>query len=284
MIQLLVNGLIAGSLYALVAIGYTMVYGVLRFIHFAHGDVCMAGAFFFYLLRVRLGLDAVSAFLCSVSACGLLGYAIERLAYRPLRTASRLSCLVTAIGVSILLQNGFGAAFGFEPKSIVPFSGTASISAAGASFTPAQAAAFTASAVLLAALFLLLKKTATGILIRATGDNLAAAMATGIPINRTISLTFVLGSTLAGAAGICVGSIQDIQPTMGVLLGIKAFTAAVVGGIGHLPGAVLGGLFIGLAENVGAWVFPAGFKDAVAFAVLILCLILRPHGLFRKKG
>jgi branched-chain amino acid transport system permease protein len=261
-----------------------MVYGVLRFIHFAHGDVCMAGAFFFYLLRIRIGLDAVSAFLISAALCGCLGYAIERLAYRPLRTASRLSCLVTAIGVSMLLQNGFGAAFGYEPRSILPPSGAASLSVAGASFTPAQAATFAASVVLLAALFLFLKKTTTGILMRATGDNMAGAVATGIPVNRTVSLTFILGSSLAGTAGICVGSIQDIQPTMGVLLGIKAFTAAVVGGIGHLPGAVFGGFFIGLAENAGAWVFPAGFKDAVAFVILILCLVVRPGGLFRKKG
>jgi len=282
--QLLVNGLIAGGIYALIAIGYTMVYGVLHFINFAHGEIVTAGAFFFYSLHVLWGWNPVFSFFLSVLLCGGLGCLIERGAYRPLRYASRISSLVTAIGVSVILQNGLGAIFGFDPKSISGSGEAVVYSIRNAFITRPQVAVLASAGGLLAGLFVFLKWTYIGTLIRATGDDLSAAVSTGIPVDRTVSVTFFVGSLLAGTAGILVGTLQDIQPTMGLPFGIKAFTAAVVGGIGSVPGAVIGGLFIGMAENLGAWIFPTGYKDAFAFLVLILFMLFRPRGILGKSA
>lgn len=284
MVQLIVNGLIAGGIYALIAVGYSLVYGVLRFINFAHGEVFTSGAFFFYLFKVLMGWNPVPAFLVSVLLCGALGYFIERCAYRPLRTASRISSLVTAVGVSIILQNVLGAVFGFDPKSISGSVEPASIPIFNASMTRPQAAVLAATALMLGGLYFFIRKTFTGILVRAAGDNLSAAVSTGIPLDRIVSITFITGSVLAGAAGILVGTVQDVHPTMGVLFGIKAFTAAVIGGIGTVSGAVLGGFTIGMLENIGAWIFPTGYKDVFAFAVLILFLLFRPRGILGKSA
>ncbi len=282
MTQLLVNGIIAGGIYALIAIGYTMVYGVLHFINFAHGEIVTAGAFLFYSLHVLLGWNPIPSFFLSVLLCGGLGCLIERGAYRPLRYASRISSLVTGIGISVILQNGLGAVFGSDPKSISGSGEAVVYSIMHAFLTRPQVVVLAAAGGLLVGLFVFLKRTYVGTLIRATGDDLSAAVSSGIPVDRTVSATFFIGSILAGTAGILVGTLQDIQPTMGLPFGIKAFTAAVVGGIGSVPGAVIGGLFIGMAENVGAWILPTGYKDAFAFLALILFMLLRPQGILGK--
>lgn len=296
--QQFVNGLSLGAIYALIALGYTMVYGVLRFINFAHGEVFMIGAFAgLYAYRGMLpwlsGLPDWLAFLivlvATMLACALLGVLIEKLAYKPLRNRSRLTVLITAIGVSLLLSYGGQLLFGAAPRGFPTLLENRTFQLpAGASVTLEQVVVLAVTILLLFGLRQAVMHTRLGLAMRALSNNPTAAALMGVNTNAVISFTFGLGSALAGAAGIFFAMLyQAIDPFMGVLPGIKAFVAAVLGGIGSLPGAALGGVLIGLLETfvVGysyRFGIPSGYRDAVAFVILILILIFRPSGLLGK--
>ena len=289
--QQLVNGLAWGSIYALIALGYTMVYGVLRLINFAHGDVYMVGAMVgYYAARVFDGGGTFLRFslvmLSSMLACALLGAAIERFAYRPLRNAPRLNALITAIGVSLLLEYGGQYLFGADPKFFPTLIETKEVlNLGGVVINNIQLAIFIVSFVLMFALQAIVHRTKIGKAMRAVSFSHTASHLVGINVNRVISLTFVFGSVLAAAAGILVGlSNPKVDPLMGLMPGLKAFVAAVLGGIGNIPGALVGGLLMGVAETLVAGYLSSTYRNALAFVVLILILLLRPSGLFGKSG
>ena len=279
--QLIMNGLIAGSIYALLAIGYTMVYGVLKFINFAHGEIFMLGGYLTYVFYVICGLNFVPSCLIAIALISLIGVLIEKLAYRPLRKKSRLAPLITAIGVSILLQNVVMLIFGIRVKSIRLSNMGQSIEIFGAFITPIQVTILVAPPILMIITFLFIKKTKLGKAIRASADNLTVAEILGINTDTTISATFAFGSGLAAIAGILISLDQNMTPTMGVFAGLKAFTAAVLGGIGNIYGAVLAGYVIGIVENFVIWKLPSENKDMVAFLILLGILWFRSEGLLR---
>ena len=289
LLQQIVNGIAWGSLYALIALGYTMVYGVLRLINFAHGDVYMMGAMVaFYAARVMFAPDTTSTsgffalLAISMIACGALGFVIERFAYRPLRNRPKLTALITAIGVSLLLENGGQLVFGPDPKFFPQLIATHELTpGSGIVVTNVQVLILAVSLSLMAALQYLVFRTRTGTALRAVSYSPEAASLMGIDVDRVISLTFVLGSVLAGAAGVLVGlSNPKIEPLMGIMPGLKAFVAAVVGGIGNIPGAVAGGLLMGLSETFVVGYLSSTYRDAIAFVILIVVLLVRPAGLF----
>jgi branched-chain amino acid transport system permease protein len=296
-IQQLANGLIVGSIYALIALGYTMVYGILGLINFAHGEVTMIGAMItITILNILLGFQPdwspvflVTLSLCiSIPFCMLLGFTIERVAYRPLRNAPKLAPLITAIGVSIVLQNVAMMIWGrgYQPfPNILP---NQSIEFLGAHLTPIKIAIVFISAIVLIGLWLLVNKTRLGRAMRATAQNPQVATLMGVNINHVISTTFIIGSSLAALAGTMIGAnYGQADPYMGFILGLKAFSAAVLGGIGNLQGAVLGGLLLGVIESLGAGYIGSltggflgsNYQDIFAFLVLILVLVFRPSGL-----
>lgn len=295
-LQQLINGLGQGSIYALIALGYTMVFGVLRFINFAHGDVYMLGAFagFYFGPRMLRWFSAgpsypgaLAVLLMAMVLCAAIGIAIEWLCYRPLRDRPRLTVLITAIGVSLFLENGGQFAFGADPKSFPEIIADRAIeipeawgSVSGLTITISQVLVVAVTLVLLLVLSHIVLRTKMGMAMRALSFNPTAAQLMGININVVIAFTFGLGSALAGAAGILT-SIQQpsIDPLMGVNAGLKAFVAAVLGGIGNLPGAALGGVLIGLIEALVVGYVSPTYRDAIVFAVLILILIFKPTGL-----
>lgn len=297
--QQLVNGLSLGAIYALIALGYTMVYGVLRFINFAHGDVFMIGAFAGLYINRWLkpffaGLPEVLStalvLLLSMGACACLGVLIEKLAYKPLRNRSRLTVLITAIGVSLFLSYSAQLIFGAAPKGFPNlFNSTTHDLPGGASATTEQFVVLGVTVLLLVALRWIVLGTRMGLAMRALSNNPAAASLMGVNTDAVISFTFALGSALAAAAGIFFAMLyQAIDPFMGILPGIKAFVAAVLGGIGSLPGAALGGVLIGLIETLVVGYsqeigIPSGYRDAVAFVLLILILLFKPAGLLGKS-
>jgi len=366
LLQQLVNGIAWGSIYALIALGYTMVYGVLRLINFAHGDVYMIGAmagyyfatrgaqprpmavFLFFLLitavftamrdRIRprpggaiwhgpgflalvgalvLGavlfrpvvaglavgvgwaslvvsrlaegggaLALIVVLLVAMTVCAMAGFVIERAAYRPLRNAPRLTALITAIGVSLLLENGGQSVFGADPKFFPTlFASREFASAGGVVVTNIQILILFVSILLMVALTLIIQRTRLGKAMRAVSFDMNAARLMGIPINTVISFTFVLGSALAGAAGVLVGlSNPKIEPLMGIMPGLKAFVAAVLGGIGNVPGAMLGGILMGVAETLVVGYLSSTYRDAIAFVILIAILFFRPTGLLGRSS
>ncbi len=294
-LQQLVNGLSVGSIYALIALGYTMVYGVLKLINFAHSEVFMVGAFAGLYSALYLGFDpaqpaafglfrALLVLLFAMASCAALGVTIERFAYRPLRNAQRLAPLITAIGVSILLQNLAILVFGANPRSFPMIIAETRYEVGGVVITNIKLLIFGLSTTLMLALQFLVQKTWTGKAMRALSVNLSAAKLMGISVNRVIAFTFIVGSALAAAGGILFGLDQGkIEPLMGVLIGLKAFVAAVLGGIGSIPGAAVGGLVIGVAEQMTAGYISADYRDAITFAILIAVLLVRPQGLFGSE-
>ncbi len=291
--QQLINGLSLGAFYALIALGYTMVYGVLRFINFAHGDVFMIGAFCGYYFTPRIlphfsgasaPLGVAAVLLVTMLTCAALGILIERLAYRPLRSRPKLTVLITAIGVSLFLEYGGQFLFGADPKPFPELIADRPLENTGAlTITTTQLAAFIVTIVLLVALTFIVKRTKLGIAMRAVSNNATAAALMGVNIDTVVSFTFGLGSALAGAAGILYSlSYPSIDPLMGLLPGVKAFVAAVLGGIGNIPGAAVGGIILGVVETfVGGSAFST-YRDAIAFALLILILLFRPAGIFGR--
>jgi branched-chain amino acid transport system permease protein len=286
-LQQLINGLSLGAIYALIALGYTMVYGVLRFINFAHSDVFMVGAFVGYYLGPHVASASIGGgllvLLGAMALCGLLGVIIERLAYRPLRGRSTLTVLITAIGVSLLLQNLGQRVFGANPKSFPVLFPQRSYQLGGLVLSSNQVAVFVVTLLLLFALRHIVMKTRIGTAMRALSFNPTAASLVGINNDLVISFTFALGSALAAAGGILYAmNYPSIDPLMGTLPGLKAFVAAVLGGIGNIPGAAAGGIVLGLVETLVVALGGSTYRDAVAFGVLILILLFRPNGLLGK--
>jgi len=292
--QHLMNGLTLGGIYALIALGYTMVYGILKFINFAHGDILMVGAyiglFAFDLLRgdSPLGVWTIVAFflamLISMTGCAILGMAIERIAYKPLRKATRLAPLLSAIGVSFILSNSAAWMLGTQSRKFnYPFDNS-SINLGGVIITPHQILILVVSLAMMLALKLFVDRTRMGKAMRATSLDQDTAMLMGINVNKVISLTFAIGSALAAVGGILIALDFKVYPTMGTMTGLKAFVAAVVGGIGNISGAMFGGILLGLLETFGVAVLgiPSGLKDTIAFGVLIIILLVKPEGLFGK--
>ena len=289
LVQQLVNGLAWGSIYALIALGYTMVYGVLRLINFAHGDIYMVGAMAAYYIAHWLGFATapslqgfIVVMVLSMTVCALLGAAIERVAYRPLRQRARSSMLITAIGVSMLLEFGGQRVFGPDPKFFPQLIESESIFASGGVIlTNIDVLVITMSLLLMIGLRWVVMRTRVGMALRAVSFNFETAALMGINVNTVITLTFMIGSALAAAAGTMVGLRNPkIEPLMGLMPGIKAFVAAVLGGIGNFPGAVAGGLLMGVTETLVAAYLSSTYRDAVAFVILIAVLLVRPVGLF----
>jgi branched-chain amino acid transport system permease protein len=287
-LQQLVNGITWGSVYALIALGYTMVYGILRLINFAHGDIYMLGAFFgFYAARLTGAavepnpFKATGILLVSMVGCGLVGFVIERFAYKPVRKSSRLAALITAIGVSLLLENGGQLLFGADPKFFPQIIRATNIPLGmGVTISNQQVIILVVSVALMLGLRFVVLHTRAGKAMRAVSYSHTAAALMGISVDRIITFTFVLGSMLAAAAGVLV-ALQNpkIEPYMGIMPGLKAFVAAVLGGIGNIPGAVLGGLVMGVAEVMVVGYLSPTWRDAIAFVLLILILLVRPSGL-----
>ena len=286
-LQQLVNGLSLGSIYALIALGYTMVYGVLRLINFAHGDVYMVGAYVGYYLSRKLKGDepsligALVVMLGAMLVCAVLGVIIERFAYRPVRRAARLTLLITAIGVSLFIENGAQLVFGPDPKFFPSLAPRADFIVGGVRLTSEQLTVIAVSFILMVLLRFFILKTRTGKAMRAVSFNLDAAKLMGISTDRIIAITFGLGSALAAAAGVLIGmQIPKIDPLMGINYGLKAFVAAVLGGIGSIPGAMVGGLLLGVVETLISAYVSSTYRDAIAFVILIAILLYRPTGLF----
>jgi len=286
-LQQLINGLSLGAIYALIALGYTMVYGVLRLINFAHGDVYMLGAFAGYFIANALALDAnpsiLWAILVTISAmavCAVVGILIERFAYRPVRHHSRLTSLITAIGVSLLLEYGGQVVFGATPRFFPQMVRSETYSLGGVQITNQNLLIIVAAVAMMFGLHFVIHRTKIGTAMRATSYNLSVATLMGINTDFVIAFTFALGSALAAAAGVLVAlAIPRIDPLMGLMTGLKAFVAAVLGGIGNIPGAMLGGMLMGLMETGLSATAYSTYRDAVAFGVLILILLVRPAGL-----
>jgi branched-chain amino acid transport system permease protein len=286
-LQQLLNGLSLGAIYALIALGYTMVYGVLRFINFAHSDVFMVGAFVGYYLGrcVPAGTfwGASVVLVGAMASCAVLGMTIERLAYRPLRGAPTLNVLITAIGVSLLLEYSGQVFFGAAPRSFPPVVPSAQLSLGGLVLSSNQLVVILGTAALMWVLRLVVLRTRIGMAMRAVSLNPQAARLVGVNNDVIISFTFGLGSALAGAGGVLYAiNYPSIDPLMGVMPGLKAFVCAVLGGIGNIPGAALGGLILGTTETFVGGSSWSTYKDAIAFAVLILILLLRPGGLLGR--
>jgi branched-chain amino acid transport system permease protein len=288
--QQIINGISLGSIYALIALGYTMVYGILKFINFAHGEVFMLGAFTGFYLARSFGIEtsnfpmALIILLLSMIITAAIGVTIEKLAYKPLRNSSKLTVLITAIGVSLFLQFGGQLVFGADPKSFPTLIESTTLEVAGVKIGTNQIIVIVSSLLLMVGLRVIVMQTKLGTAIRAVSNNMTAASLMGININLVISFTFALGSALAGAAGILYSvNYPSIDPLMGLLPGLKAFIAAVLGGIGNFPGAVLGGLLIGTIETLTVGYISPTFRDAIAFAILIIILIFKPTGLLGKR-
>jgi branched-chain amino acid transport system permease protein len=299
LLQFTANGVAKGSTYALMAVGYTLVYGVLQLINFAHAEVYMLGSYFAYYqakwagylpddaagkpesvpIGVALGFVAVA-----MVACACVGMLIERIAYRPLRNAGRLAPLITAIGVSLLLQYGGQAVFGTEPKLFPTFAETTVHELGPIKFPNTNLLIVVTSVVLMVGLTLFVKKTRPGAAMRACSHDMRTARLMGVNVNATISLTFGIGSAMAAVAGVLVAMDQPaITPLMGVQIGLNAFVAAVVGGIGSIPGAALGGLILGISESIVGGLWETSYADAVAFVFLIIVLLFRPSGILGKS-
>ena len=285
-LQYCINGISIGSIYAIIALGYTMVYGIAKMLNFAHGDIIMVGAYICYCVTNYLGMPPILGILASTAVCTLLGIVIEGLAYKPLRGTPSLAVLITAIGVSYFLQNAAQLIWGSNPKSftsvvstIKPFLLFGSLTITGEVLVTVVV-----SVVIMLALTWFTSSTRIGKSMRAVSEDRDAAQLMGINVNKTISITFAIGSALAAVAGVLMcSSIPVLQPTTGSMPGIRAFTAAVLGGIGSIPGAMLGGVLLGIIETFAKAFLSTQFSDAIVFGVLIIILLVKPAGLLGKR-
>jgi branched-chain amino acid transport system permease protein len=287
-VQQLINGISLGSIYALIALGYTMVYGIVLLINFAHGDILMVGAYvaFFVLGAIGAGpLGMLIAFVVSMAICAAFGITIERLAYRPLRTAPRLNSLITAIAVSLILENGARVLpfIGPNPRQF-PRPAVENYTFGTLSISNIQIIVVILSALLMLALNYIINYTKRGKAMRAVSFDMNAASLMGIPVNGIIAFTFALGSVLAAAGGVLYASAYpQVNPLMGMMPGLKAFVAAVLGGIGSVPGAMLGGFILGIAETMTKGFISSQFSDAISFSILIVVLLIKPTGILGKS-
>ena len=279
-----ISGLSLGSIYALIALGYTMVYGIAKMLNFAHGDVIMVGAFAVIVTVNSLGLPAVVSVLASVLICVLMGVTIEKIAYKPLRSSPPLSVLITAIGVSYFLQSLALLIFGSTQKSFPKVFNMEPVNIGGLTVKGESIETLIVTTVIMVGLTLFINKTKMGKAMRAVSEDRAAAELMGISVNKTITVTFAIGSALAAVAGLFYGATYGfIGPYTGSMPGIKAFVAAVFGGIGSIPGAMLGGILLGIIENLAKAYISTELSDAIVFGVLVLVLCLKPTGLLGKK-
>ena len=284
-LQYLINGVSIGSVYAIIALGYTMVYGIAKMLNFAHGDVIMVGAYISYCVTSYLGLPPIVSVVAAMAVCTLLGIVIEGLAYKPLRGTSSLAVLITAIGVSYFLQNAAQLIWGAAPKNFTSIVAFAPLKLFGGKLTVTGEVIVTilSSALIMVALHFFTGKTKMGKAMRAVSEDRDAAQLMGINVNRTISITFAIGSALAAIAGVLLCStVPTLLPTTGSMPGIRAFTAAVFGGIGSIPGAMLGGILLGVIETFSKAYLATEFSDAIVFLVLIVVLLVKPAGLLGK--
>ncbi len=284
-LQYLINGISIGAVYAIIALGYTMVYGIAKMLNFAHGDVIMVGAYMSYTVTSYMGLPAIVGVLVAVVVCTLLGIFIEGLAYKPLRGASSLAVLITAIGVSYFLQNAAQLLWGSDQKNFTSIVTFAPLKLFGGQLTITGEVIVTLvlSALIMVGLTLFTTKTRMGKAMRAVSEDRDAAQLMGINVNQTISMTFAIGSALAAIAGVLLCStLVTLQPTTGSMPGIRAFTAAVFGGIGSIPGAMLGGILLGIIETFSKAYISTKYSDAIVFLVLIVILLVKPSGLMGK--
>jgi len=284
--QQIINGISLGSIYALIALGYTMVYGIIKLINFAHCDVYMIGAYIGYFCMTYFHLGLIPSILIAMAFCTLLGVLIEKIAYKPLRNATRIAVLITAIGVSLFLEYGTMAIVKAKVRTYPEMTGmmTNTFSLGNITISMQQILIVVTTVILMIILQFIVKKTKIGKAMRAVSLDQDAAELMGINVNTTISFTFALGSALAGAAGVLVGVYYNsINPLMGVIPGLKAFIAAVFGGIGIIPGAMIGGYFIGSVEVLVSGYGNSMYRDAVVFAILILILIVKPAGLLGRN-
>ena len=282
-LQQLINGISLGSVYALVALGYTMVYGIVRLINFAHGDVYMVGAFAGYFAIKTFKLPFFAALVAAMAACAILGVIMERIAYKPLRNAPKVAALMTAVGLSMFYQNFTIYRIGAQPKAF-PKIAQVNWQFAGVTVSNSQVLILGTAIALMIILHFVVQHTKMGKAMRAVSQDRDAAMLMGINVDNTISFTFAIGSALAAAGGVLVGQYYGVvQPLMGALPGLKAFVAAVLGGIGIIPGAMIGGLILGVAEAGVSAIGFSTYRDAVAFGILILILIVKPAGILGKN-
>jgi branched-chain amino acid transport system permease protein len=287
-IQQLVNGISLGGVYALIALGYTMVYGIVKLINFAHGDILMLGAFTGFFVLGALGVSPLSmiiAFVVSMAVCALLGIIIEKTCYKPLRNSPKIAALITAIGVSILLENGARIIpfIGPNPKQFPTFKNV-NYDIFGVGISQVQIIVFSVSVLLMILLNYIVNYTKLGKAMRAVSYDMKAALLMGIDVNKIISFTFALGASLGAAAGVLYASAYpQVQPYMGMMPGLKAFVAAVLGGIGSIPGAMFGGFIVGIIETLTKGYISSQLADAIVFGILIIILIVKPSGIFGKN-
>lgn len=283
----LINGISLGSVYAIIALGYTMVYGIARMLNFAHGDIIMVGGYTVFVLYSGLGVSPAFAIIASMIVCTILGVSIERIAYRPLRGASSLSVLITAIGVSYFLQNAALLLLGADTKSfknVIDFVPSISLMGGAVNISGVTIITILSGLIILLALTTFIRRTKTGQAMLAVSEDRGAATLMGINVNRTIAITFAIGSALAAIAGVLLCSAYPVlSPTTGAMPGIKAFVAAVFGGIGSIPGAMIGGIVLGIIENLSKAYISSQLADAIVFAVLIVVLLVKPTGLMGKQ-
>ncbi|KXH79234.1 branched-chain amino acid ABC transporter permease [Sporosarcina sp. HYO08] len=283
-LQQLINGISLGSIYALIALGYTMVYGIIKLINFAHGEVFMIGAFIGFYSITGWGFGFFPALILSMTVCAIIGVVIERIAYKRLRAATRIAALITAIGVSLLIQNGVIYMRGAQPEAYPEVLANKTFNLFGAQISSQALLILSVSVALMIILQFIVHKTKIGKAMRAVSYDSEAAKLMGINVDNTISATFAIGSSLAGAAGVIFGIYYTkIDPLMGVIPGLKAFVAAVLGGIGIIPGAMVGGLVLGVVETFVSALGFSLWRDAAAFIILILILIFKPSGIFGKN-
>ncbi|HBM80437.1 MAG: branched-chain amino acid ABC transporter permease [Clostridiales bacterium] len=285
LLQQLVNGISLGSTYALIALGYTMVYGIINLINFAHGDIYMVGAYVGFALTTFFHMDFISSLIISMVVCAILGVIIEKVAYKPIRNSTRIAALITAISVSLFLEYGMMYFVKAETRTFPNVLPDWKFKIFGGVIINVRDIYIIVVTVLLMVLLqYVIHRTKVGKAMRAVSLDAEAAQLMGIDVNRTISYTFAIGSALAGAAGVLVGVYYNtIDPLMGIMPGLKAFVAAVIGGIGIIPGAMFGGFFLGITETMVSANGGALYKDAVAFAILIIILIVKPNGLLGKN-